>query len=62
MFLLYKMQSSTKSRVLDWTQSGRTFINRENNNGSKTSPYGTPMVTGILSEVNLLLALARFCR
>ena len=38
LILLYWMQSSTKRRVLDWTQSGRSLMNNRNNNGSRTVP------------------------
>ena len=31
---LYRMQSSAKSRVHDWTQSAKSLINNRNNNGT----------------------------
>ena len=49
--LLYRMQSSANSLVLDWTQSGRSFMKRRNNNGPKTVPWGTLLITVTLSEV-----------
>ena len=48
---LYKIRSSAKSRVLDWTQSGRSLINSRNNNGPRTVPWGTPLMTDMLSDV-----------
>ena len=48
---LYKIQSSAKSRVLDWMQSGRSLINSRNNNGPRTVPWGTPLMTDMLSDV-----------
>ena len=48
---LYRMQSSAKSLILDWTQSGRSFIKTKNSNGPKAVPWGTPLRTSTLSDV-----------
>ena len=35
---LYRIQSSAKSRILDWTQSGRSFMKIRNSSGPKNCP------------------------
>ena len=62
-FILQKrIQSSAKSRVFYWTLSGRSFINRRNISGPKIVPCGTPLMTGILSEVAPSTSTVEFCR
>ena len=48
---LYMMQSSAKSLILDWTQSGRSLIKTKNSSGPKTVPWGTPLRTLTLSDL-----------
>ena len=48
---LYKMKSSAKSWMMDWTRSGRSLMKTRNSNGTKTVPYGTPLRTRMLSDV-----------
>ena len=48
---LKRIQSSANRRVLDWTQSGKSFINNRNSSGPRTVPCGTLLMTGMLSEV-----------
>ena len=44
------MASSAKSRMLDVTHSGRSFMNIKNNSGSSTVTWGTPLTTLALSD------------
>lgn len=44
---LFSMQSSAKRRVLDGTQSDRSWINNKNIRGQRTVPWGTPLMTGM---------------
>jgi hypothetical protein len=40
-----------KSRMRDCTQYGRSFIKIRNNKGHRTVPWGTPLMTGTVSDV-----------
>jgi hypothetical protein len=46
-----RIQSSAKSRMRDCTQYGRSFIKIRNNKGHRTVPWGTPLMTGTVSDV-----------
>ena len=48
---LYRIQSSAKSLILDWTHSGMSFTNIKNRSGPITVPCGTPLRTLMLSAL-----------
>ena len=48
---LYRMLSSAKSLILDWTQSGRSFIKTKKSSGPKTVLWVTRLRTSTLSDV-----------
>ena len=51
LILLNRIQSSATNPVFYWIQSGRSLVNSKISNGPSTVPLGTPLKTGILSEV-----------
>lgn len=48
---LYRMQSSPKSLIFDWTHFGRSFLNKNKRCPYRTVPCGTPLKTWTLFNV-----------
>ena len=50
--VIYIIVSSAKSRTLLLTELGRSFIYARKRHGPNTDPWGTPDITGKVSDVH----------